>query len=94
MIKNMQDQMNQYAPGYSNWAMLMLHVVYGVEEICVLGEKAKKHLGSFSSEYHPSRILCGGEKPTLPIAEYETKSNKTILYKCIKGSCLAPTELK
>ena len=41
MIKNMQDQMNQYAPGYSNWAMLMLHVVYGVEEVCVIGENAK-----------------------------------------------------
>ena len=94
MIKNMQANMSQYAPGYSNWAMLMLHVVYGVEEVCVIGENAKKHLGSFSSEYHPSRILCGGEKPTLPIAEYKTKKNKVILYKCIKGSCLPPLELK
>ena len=94
MIKNMQANMSQYAPGYSNWAMLMLHVVYGVEEYCVIGENAKKHLGSFSSEYHPSRILCGGEKPTLPIAEYKTKKNKVILYKCIKGSCLSPLELK
>ncbi len=94
MIKNMQANMSQYAPGYSNWAMLMLHFVYGVEEYCVIGENAKKHLGSFSSEYHPSRILCGGEKPTLPIAEYKTKKNKVILYKCIKGSCLPPLELK
>ena len=94
MIKNMQDQMNQYAPGYSNWAMLMLHVVYGVEEVCVIGENAKKHLASFSSEYHPSRILCGGEKPTLPIAEYKSTNDKTIMYKCIKGSCLPPIELK
>ena len=63
MTKNMFSNIKQYAPGFSNWSMLMTHLIYGVEEFCIIGLNAKKHLHSFSSQYHSGRIICGGENP-------------------------------
>tara|TARA_Y100000385_G_scaffold199437_1_gene206511 strand:+ start:1509 stop:3485 length:1977 start_codon:yes stop_codon:yes gene_type:complete len=94
MTKNMFSNIKQYAPGFSNWSMLMTHLIYGIEEFCITGVNAKKHLHSFASQYHAGRIICGGTDPQIPIAEYKGSKEKTLLYKCIKGRCLSPLELK
>ena len=94
MTKNMHSNLEQYAPGFSNWAMLMSHIIYGFEEFCVIGKNAKNYKKEFISEYQPQRLLCLAEKTKIPMANYKGSKEQTLLYKCHNGVCVEPIELR
>lgn len=90
MLANVYDGMEQYGSGYSNWAMLLLHEIYGIAEIVAMPEvqnfqRLRQDEISFSLY---AQYIEGAEIPMTKI-KADAKSNEIMV--CFEGSCKLPT---
>ncbi len=91
MLSNVYDGMEMYGSGYSNWAVCLNHQVFGLYEYVVVGEDACQVATELRRLVHQKVIVVAAEKESsLPIVEYK-KSNQTLIYCCVDGTCLLPT---
>ena len=92
MLKNVVDEIPGYAPGYSNWGILMLNMVNTFYEVAITGEKANELKVDFSKNYIPNKLLVGSTKEsTLPLLDSKFTKDQTRIFICIDKACKAPT---
>ena len=93
MLANVYDGMEMYGSGYSNWGMLLNHLVYGHYEIVVTGVDVKAKMARLQSRICDD-VLFAGTKKLSELAIFENKwvENKTMIHVCADGTCFLPTE--
>jgi uncharacterized protein YyaL (SSP411 family) len=93
MLANVYDGMEMYGSGYSNWGMLLNHIVYGQYEVLVIGPDAKQTMKILSKSISAEVILAGTtRKSEIPIFVEKSDNEKTMIYVCEDGTCFLPTE--
>lgn len=90
-LKNMQTQMTQYGPSYSNWGMLQLDQVNPFYEVAITGTNAESLNRAFGAHYIPNKMLLGAEKGSkLPLLEGKFFDGETTIFVCVNKSCQLP----
>lgn len=93
MLKNIEPQISQYLPGYSNWAMLSLQHLFPFYMIAIVGEEAQQKRITFDGEYIPNKMFVGSRKDSkLPPLALKYVNGKTMIYVCYNKSCQKPVE--
>ena len=93
MMANMYDGMESYGAGFSNWAMLLNHFVFGCYEVVITGENAKDKARQLSKESLQRIIIAVTEKESeLPIFSSKEITKEAMIHVCTEGNCLLPTE--
>ncbi|MCX2575014.1 thioredoxin domain-containing protein [Pedobacter sandarakinus] len=89
MLAAVHPKIKAYGSAYSNWAILLLNEVYGINEIAIAGEASTKVKQELSSHYIPNKITLGGTKSNLPLLKGK-QSNETKVYICRNKVCQLP----
>ena len=91
MLNNVKPQIQEYAPGYSNWLDLMLNYAYPFYEIAIIGDDAFNKITEINSTYLPNKILAGNTKESnLPLLANRHVDNETLIYVCVNNTCKLP----
>lgn len=94
MLLNVYDGMEMYGSGYSNWAVLLNHFVYGVYEFVFSGNDTDvKAFRQEAGKLPLSNVIFArtDEEQPLPIAEGK-HANEPRIHVCTSGTCFAPTK--
>ncbi|HEY0897688.1 MAG TPA: thioredoxin domain-containing protein, partial [Sphingobacteriaceae bacterium] len=89
MLHNVYSQISKYASSYSNWANLLLNVVFGINEIAITGLAAPVKRMELEKYYIPNKILLGGSTGTLPLLA-DKWTDKTKIFVCKNRTCQLP----
>jgi uncharacterized protein YyaL (SSP411 family) len=91
MLNNVKPQIQDYAPGYSNWLDLMLNYAYPFYEIAIVGDDAFRKISEINSTYLPNKILAGNTKESnLPLLAKRYVDSETFIYVCVNNTCKLP----
>jgi hypothetical protein len=93
MLRNVYEGMEMYGSGYSNWAILLNHEVFGLFEIVGFGV-AQSHIFEWSQGHAPFALLAFSENASeLPVfAHRDYHPGATRIYVCTEGTCLMPVD--
>jgi uncharacterized protein YyaL (SSP411 family) len=89
MLNNVYNDIQSYPSGYSNWAILALHMSTPYYEIAITGDNWQEKLKELNEHYIPNKVLMGGTKSELPLLEGKFIGETTI-FVCQEGSCKMP----
>jgi len=91
MLNNVKPQIQEYAPGYSNWLDLMLNYAYPFYEVAIVGDDAFNKISELNSKYLPNIILAGNTKESnLPLLANRYVDDQTFIYVCVNKACKLP----
>lgn len=91
MLAAVAPKIESYGSAYSNWAIMLLNEVYGINEIAITGVEADVTKMEFSNHYIPNKITLGGTKSKLPLLKGK-QSNETKVYICRNKVCQLPVK--
>ncbi|PJJ84402.1 thioredoxin domain-containing protein [Mucilaginibacter auburnensis] len=89
LLRNTFSYIAKYPPSYSNWFMLLLDEVFGVNEVAVTGNNAEDLRAELEKNYVPNKIMLGGTKGSLPLLEGKF-GQTTQIYVCKDKTCGLP----
>lgn len=89
LLRNVMPFMAKYASAYSNWAMLLLDEIAGVNEVAVTGEDFENYRIDIEKNYIPNKIMLGGKKGSLPLL-HNRFGNTTQIFVCKDKTCGLP----
>jgi hypothetical protein len=89
MLRNIFPQIKTYASGYSNWAILLLTEVFGLNEIAITGDSSEQKRQELENYFIPNKILLGGTTGTLPLLKDKWLS-ETRIFVCKNRTCMLP----
>jgi len=89
MLSAVYPKIKTYGSAYSNWAILLLNEVYGINEIALTGVEIDLVKLELSNYYIPNKITLGGTKSNLPLLKGK-QSNETKVYICRNKVCQLP----
>jgi uncharacterized protein YyaL (SSP411 family) len=91
MLNHMKDDLIAYGPGYSNWAMLMMHFTEPFFEIAIVGKAVDEKRAELKKHYLPNVIFAGSSgKSTMPLLRDRLTEAETMIYVCRETSCMKP----
>lgn len=93
MLANVYDGMEMYGSGYSNWAILLNHMVYGFYEFVVVGPSAKEKHQALMTQRLP-KVLFASTSGASELNVFKDKplTKKALIHLCTSGTCFMPTE--
>ncbi len=91
LLRNVAPQIAKYGSSYSNWCMLLLDEVFGVNEIVITGDKAEQFRIGIEKNYIPNKIILGGKKGSLPLL-LDKFAATTRIFICKDKTCGLPSE--
>ena len=91
LMRNILPHMAKYGSAYSNWAMLLLDEIFGVNEVAITGPDFEKHRIAIEKNYIPNKIMLGGKKGSLPLL-HGRLADATRIYVCRDKTCGLPAE--
>jgi uncharacterized protein YyaL (SSP411 family) len=89
LLRNVMPFMAKYASAYSNWAMLLLDEIVGINEVAVTGEDFEIYRMDIEKYYIPNKIMLGGKKGSLPLL-LNRFGNTTQIFVCKNKTCGLP----
>ncbi len=89
LLRNTFSFIVKYPSAYSNWFMLLLDEVFGVNEVAVTGNDAEALRAELEKNYIPNKIMLGGTKGSLPLLEGKF-GQTTQIYVCKDKTCGLP----
>ena len=89
LLRNVMPFMAKYASAYSNWAMLLLDEIAGVNEVAITGENFENYRIDLEKNYIPNKIMLGGKKGSLPLLLNRFGST-TQIFVCKNKTCGLP----
>lgn len=89
LLRNVMPFMAKYASAYSNWAMLLLDEIAGVNEVAITGEDFENYRIEIEKKYIPNKIMLGGKKGSLPLL-LNRFGNTTQIFVCRDKTCGLP----
>jgi len=90
MLGNVSKDIAKGGPYYANWASLLGLMVYGPNEVAVMGKDAITKSLEIQRHYLPTSLFMGGREENLPLLEMKLVANKTIIYVCKNRVCKLP----
>lgn len=91
LLANVFPQIKTYGSAYSNWAILLLEEIYGINEIALTGHKAVAFRQELDQHYIPNKIVLGGMEENLPLLEHRI-GKETKAYLCKNKTCSLPQD--
>jgi len=86
-------EIENYGPGYSNWALLLLQFLKPQTELVIVGKSVNEKLLALYKQSPPNVIFAISDKASdLPLLKERYVDGKTNIYVCKNKSCLLPTE--
>jgi uncharacterized protein YyaL (SSP411 family) len=93
LLKSVVKEIENYGPGYSNWALLLLQKLKSKIELVIVGKSVNENLIALYKQTPPNVIFALSDKPSdLPLLKNRYVANQTLLYVCKNNSCLLPTK--
>ncbi|GAB2977689.1 thioredoxin domain-containing protein [Mucilaginibacter puniceus] len=89
LLRNVMPFMAKYASAYSNWAMLLLDEIVGVNEVAITGDNFENYRIHIENSYIPNKIMLGGKKGSLPLL-LNRFGNSTQIFVCKNKTCGLP----
>jgi uncharacterized protein YyaL (SSP411 family) len=90
-LRNIMPHMPKYGSAYSNWSMLLLDEVFGINEVAIVGDDAEDFRLEMEKNYIPNKIILGGKKGSLPLLR-DKFSNRTQVFICKDKTCGLPAD--
>jgi uncharacterized protein YyaL (SSP411 family) len=90
LLRNVMPFMAKYASAYSNWAMLLLDEITGINEVAITGDDFENYRVELEKTYIPNKIMLGGKKGSLPLL-LNRFSDVTQVFVCKDKTCSLPT---
>ena len=91
MLNNVIPEIMGYTEGYSNWAMLLLHLVQPFYQVSIVGKSVDEKRKSFNEYYLPNKIFAGSTtEHTWPLLKDKYVEGQTLIYVCNNNTCNAP----
>lgn len=91
MLAAVYPKIKSYGSAYSNWAILLLNEVYGINEIAITGLETDVIKLELNNHYIPNKIILGGTESSLPLLTGK-QSNETKVYVCRNKVCQLPVK--
>lgn len=93
MLNNVLPEIESYGAGYSNWAMLMLHLTQPFYEVAIVGKSVHEIRKEFNQHYLSNLIFAGSKTDSsLPLIKNRMVTDKTLIYVCTNKTCSQPEE--
>lgn len=93
MLANVYDGMEMYGSGYSNWAILLNHMVFGFYEFVVVGGNAETKYADLLTRKLPKVLFaCSKTESSLSIFQDKPIVEEALIHLCTSGTCFMPTE--
>jgi uncharacterized protein YyaL (SSP411 family) len=91
LLRNVVPQIAKYGSSYSNWCMMLINDVFGVNEIAITGDDAEEKRAEIEKNYIPNKIILGGKKGSLPLLQDKFAAT-TRIFICKDKTCGLPSE--
>ena len=93
LLKSVIKEIENYGPGYSNWALLLLQYLKPQTEVVIVGKSVNEKLVTLYKQSPPNVIFALSDKKSdLPLLKNRYVDDQTLIYVCKNNSCLLPTE--
>lgn len=93
LLKSVIKEIENYGPGYSNWAILLLQNLTPKVEVVIVGKSVNENLIALYKQTPPNVIFALSDKPSdLPLLKNRFVAEQTLIYVCKNNSCLLPTK--
>ncbi len=89
VFANVFPHIKSYGSAYSNWAIQLLELHFGVWEIAITRDEGQAWRKELDQYYVPNKITLGGTKSSLPLLEHKNTVDARA-YLCQKKSCSLP----
>jgi uncharacterized protein YyaL (SSP411 family) len=89
LLRNVMPQLAKYGSAYSNWVMLLLDEVFGINEIAITGTEAEAFRKEMENNYIPNKIMLGGNAGRLPLLQDKFGAS-TQIFICKDKTCGLP----
>ncbi|WP_293930436.1 thioredoxin domain-containing protein [Sphingobacterium sp. UBA6645] len=89
VFANVFPHIKSYGSAYSNWAIHLLELHYGIWEIALTGADASEWREELDQYYIPNKVTLGGTKSSLPLLEYKA-GMESKAYLCQNKTCSLP----
>jgi len=89
VFANVYPHIKSYGSAYSNWAIQLLELHYGVWEVALTGSEALEWRKELDEHYIPNKITLGGTKSKLPLLEHKEGLDSKA-YLCQRKTCSLP----
>lgn len=89
LLRNVMPQLPKYGSAYSNWVMLLLEEVFGINEIAITGSDAEAFRRELENSYIPNKIMLGGNTGILPLLQDKFGAS-TQIFICKDKTCGLP----
>lgn len=89
VFANVYPHIKSYGSAYSNWAIQLLELHYGVWEVALTGSDALEWRKELDEHYIPNKITLGGTKSKLPLLEHKEGLDSKA-YLCQRKTCSLP----
>ena len=92
MITSLGDAIVRYPTSFGVWANLLMEMIYGTEEIAVVGENPYSLAEQILAEYIPHKVfmMSSTDNKKLPLLAGKLSNNPPLVYLCRAYSCLKP----
>jgi uncharacterized protein YyaL (SSP411 family) len=92
LLKAVIVEIENYGPGYSNWALLLLECIEPQTEVVIVGKNVNEKLLALYKHSAPNVIFAISDQPSdLPLVKNRYVHDSTNIYVCMNNSCLLPT---
>ncbi len=89
LLRNVMPQLAKYGSAYSNWVMLLMDEVFGINEIAITGAGAETFRKEMENNYIPNKIMLGGNTGSLPLLQDKFGAS-TQIFICKDKTCGLP----
>jgi len=62
LLRNIMPHLAKYGSSYSNWAMLLLDEVFGINEVAITGDNFESFRVEIEKTYVPNKIMLAVKK--------------------------------
>lgn len=93
LLKSVIKEIENYGPGYSNWALLLLQILKPQTEVVIVGKSVNEKFVALYKQAPPNVIFALSElNSDLPLLKNRFIEEQTLIYVCKNNSCLLPSE--
>lgn len=90
-MKRIIPVMDKSAIAFSNWAVLLMRMVYPSYVAAIAGEDALEKRKAFFNAFLPNVIFAGSStSSSVPVLKGRFKKDETLIYVCRERECLLP----
>jgi hypothetical protein len=93
MVTYVRKEIEANPKYYSNWAILLTHILHSPYEVSIVGQNWKTFHEALTGLFLPSVIFSGGESEgSLEILQGKRVDQKTLIYVCRDKVCQLPVD--